>query len=224
MSRIKYHQEIADKFSKLNANLENLRNDYLEKISVNINKAVKHIDDKDMWKTIYDNIVDLFYAALTDTYLKTSITLKEVYVSISDKIPNIEDFIYKDDKLTLPQRIKQYWDEAARLLKNPQADKQTIALHVLTMYDRILNNEMINVKAGVKKVKKPEVPDDAIEVITITDGECCNNGGTYLADEAPALPPYHINCQCDFWVDFYYPTDEADLEELQELGWEENDE
>ena len=92
------------------------------------------------------------------------------------------------------------------------------------MYDRILNNEMINVKAGVKKVKKPKVPDDAIDVIIITDGECCTNGGIYLADEAPELPPYHIGCQCDSWTDFYYPTDEADLEELQELGWEEDDE
>ena len=68
--------------------------------------------------------MDLFYAALTDTYLKTSMTLKDAYNNISDKIPNIEDFIYTDDNITLPQRIKLYWDEAATLLKNPKADKQ----------------------------------------------------------------------------------------------------
>ena len=92
------------------------------------------------------------------------------------------------------------------------------------MYDRILNNEMVNVKAGVKRVKKPIIDDDGIEVIVITDGECCNNGGIYLADEAPSLPPYHINCQCDYWEDIYYPKDEADLEVLQEIGWEIDDE
>ena len=42
--------------------------------------------------------------------------------------------------------IKQYWDDSASSLKNPEADTKTIALHLLTMYERILNNEMINVK------------------------------------------------------------------------------
>ncbi|MBR2247072.1 MAG: hypothetical protein IJ880_08625 [Bacilli bacterium] len=93
---------------------------------------------------------------------------------------------------------------------------------MLTMHDRILNNEMINVKQGVKKVKKP-IDDDGIEIVYITNGVCCSNGGIYLADEAPAEPPYHIGCQCDSWHEFYYPIDEADLEELQELGWEDED-
>jgi hypothetical protein len=45
----------------------------------------------------------------------------------------------------------------------------------LTAYDKILTNEMINVKAGVKKVKKPIDPD-GIEVVIISNGECdcCN--------------------------------------------------
>ena len=91
------------------------------------------------------------------------------------------------------------------------------------MYNRILNNEMVNVKTGVKKVKKP-INNGGIEVVIISDGECCNNGGIYLADDGPLLPPYHINCQCDFWYDIYYPEDEADLEVLQEAGWESDDE
>lgn len=218
------HKKIADAFAELNSNLNEKKDNYLEKISKTINKAIKGYEDKDLWKESYDKIVDLIYAALTDTYLETSITLKNIYAQITDKIPNIEDFIYKNDKITLPQRIKGYWDEAQKFLENPETDTQEISLHLLTMYNRILNNEMINVKQGVKKVKKPIInDDDGIITVTITNGECCSNGGFYLEEEAPELPPYHPNCECDYWYDVYYPENEQDLEELQEAGWEEDD-
>ena len=223
MSYKERHNEIAEQFEKLNLILQDKKENYLEQISSIINSAVKKHDDKDLWKNSYDKIVNLFYDALTETYLQTTITLKNIYNHISEKVPDIEDFIYKDDKITLPKRIKNYWDEGLNLLKKTPDLTQEIALHLLVMYDRILNNEMINVRQGVKKVKKP-IDDDGILIITITDGcEKCNYGGTYLAEDAPELPPYHPNCECDFWYETYYPTDEADLEELQELGWEEED-
>lgn len=217
------HKEIADAFAALNSTLNEKKEEYLEKISKVINKAIKKYDDKDFWKESYDKIVNLMYAALTDTYLETSITLKKIYNQITDTIPNIEDFIYKDDKITLQQRIKDYWNEASNFLKNPEINTQEISLHLLTMYNRILNNEMINVKQGVKKVKKPIANDNEIITITITNGECCSNGGFYLEEEAPELPPYHLNCECDYWYDTYNIEDEQDLEELQEAGWEEED-
>ncbi len=222
MSYQERHNKIAKRFTELNNTLSEKKDNYLEEISTIINNAIKKNDDKDLWEKSYNDIVDYIYAALTDTYLETTIALKEIYVQILDEVVNIEDFIYKEDKITLPRRIKNYWNEVAKLLKNSKTDTQEIALYLLTMYDRILNNEMINVKQGVKKVKKP-IDDDGIEIIYITNGECCHNGGVYLADEAPPEPPYHINCECDSWSEFYYPTDEADLEALQELGWEEED-
>jgi len=82
------------------------------------------------------------YAALTDTYLETITTLKSIYTEISDDILDIEDFIYKSDDMTLPQRIKKYWDEAASFLKNPEMDIKEISLYLLRMYDRILSNEI----------------------------------------------------------------------------------
>ena len=91
------------------------------------------------------------------------------------------------------------------------------------MYDRILTTEIQNVKMGVKEVKKP-MNVDLVEVIYITDGECCNHGGLYLADDDPEKPPYHPNCQCDCWSDYYDPQDEYDRMILEELGWEEEDE
>jgi len=136
------HKKVADAFNKLNSVLDEKRDNYLEKISSTINKAVKKSDDKKLWKESYNKIVDLIYAALTDTYLETVTTLRNVYINISDETLNIEDFIYKDDDITLPQRVKKYWDEVASLLKNPETDIQEISLYLLNMYDRILSNEM----------------------------------------------------------------------------------
>ena len=148
------HQKIRDQFSQLNIDLQELRDKYLEKISSIINKAIKNYEDKDLWKQSYDNTINLFYEALTETYLQTVIALKEIYNgNISDDIPNIEDFIYKEDGKTLSERIKDYWNEVKKLLKDPQSyskkdsvKNQTITLYLLNMHDRILTNEIINVK------------------------------------------------------------------------------
>lgn len=222
-TRKERHEIIVKGFEKLNKNLEEIRNKSLEKISTNINKALKSIDNQKLQRDSYHNIVDTMYGALTDTYLETTMALKNIYTQIADEIANIDDFIYSGDKLTLSDRIKKYWDEIPILLKK-NGDSKLIALTLLTRYDIILNNEMQNVKSGVKRTKKPIDPD-GIEIVVILNGECecCNHEGIYLADDDPELPPYHIGCQCDFYYEFCYPTDEADLEELQELGWEDED-
>ena len=140
------HKKIVDAFSELNSTLNGKKDEYLEKISKTINKAIKNYENKDLWKESYNKIVDFMYAALTDTYLETVITLKDVYVNISDETLDIEDFIYKNDDMTLPERVEKYWDEAATFLKNPEADTQELSLYLLSMYDRILTNEMQNIK------------------------------------------------------------------------------
>ena len=223
------HKKVTDAFNELNSILDKKRDSYLEKISSTINKAVKKSDDKKLWKESYDKIVDLIYAALTDTYLETVTVLRNIYINISDETLNIEDFIYKDDDITLPQRVEKYWDEAASLLKNPETDIQEISLYLLNMYDRILDNEIQNIKTGVKKAKKPENIDNLIPIIEIIhrdNCECvtCNLlEGFYLEDDEPILPPFHIECGCDWHKDFYDPNDPQDLKILQEAGWEEDD-
>lgn len=222
-TREERHKILVKGFSQLNYQLAEKRDKCLEKISSQINKALKDPEDKTLQNNSYHKIVDLFYGALTDTYLETTIALKNMYSQIADDIPNIEDFIYKTDKLTLSERIKKYWDQIPVFLKQHGSPKD-IALFLLQHYDIILNNEMQNVKSGVKRTKKPIDPD-GILIVIISNGECdcCNHEGIYLADDDPELPPYHVGCQCDFYYEFCYPTDEADLEELQELGWEEED-
>lgn len=226
----KRHKKVAEAFAKLNSVLDGKKDDYLEQISKIINKAIKQYDDKDLWKESYDKIVDLIYAALTDTYLETTLTLKDTYIEVSDEILNIEDFIYKEDNVTLPQRIKKYWDEVATFLKNPESDTQEISLYLLNMYDRILDNEMQNIKTGVKKAKKPENIDSLIPIIEIIHSDGCDCDtcdvleGLYLEEDNAELPPFHIGCRCDWWRDFYDPNDPQDLEVLQEAGWEEDDE
>ena len=225
----KRHKKVAEAFAKLNSILDGKKDDYLEQISKIINKAIKQYDDKDLWKESYDKIVDLIYAALTDTYLETTLTLKDTYIEVSDEILNIEDFIYKDDDITLPQRIKKYWDEVATFLKNPESDTQEISLYLLNMYDRILDNEMQNIKTGVKEAKKPEIIDNLIPIIEIIHSDNCECDacnfleGFYLEDDDPGHPPFHIRCGCDWHWDLYDPNDPQDLEVLQEAGWEEDD-
>ena len=225
----KKHKKVAEAFAKLNSVLDEKKDDYLEQISKIINKAIKQYDDKDLWKESYDKIVDLIYAALTDTYLETTLTLKDTYIEVSDEILDIEDFIYKDDDITLPQRIKKYWDEVATFLKNPESDTQEISLYLLNMYDRILSNEIQNIKTGVKEAKKPKNTEDLILIIEIIHSDECDCGlcetleGFYLEEDDPGHPPFHIGCQCDWWQYPCDPNDPQDLEILQEAGWEEDD-
>ena len=232
------HQKIRDQFSQLNIDLQELRDKYLEKISSIINKAIKNYEDKDLWKQSQDNIINLFYEALTETYLQTVIALKEIYNgNISDDIPNIEDFIYKEDGKTLSERIKGYWDEVKKLLKDSQSyskkdsvKNQTITLYLLNMYDRILSNEIQNIKTGIKEVKRIKNINDFISIIEIIHSDTCgcklceNLEGFYLEEDYPGHPPFHVGCLCDWIPDFYNPNDPQDLEILQEAGWEEEDE
>ena len=223
------HKKIVDAFSELNSTLNGKKDEYLEKISKTINKAIKNYENKDLWKESYNKIVDFMYAALTDTYLETVITLKDVYVNISDETLDIEDFIYKNDDMTLPERVEKYWDEAATFLKNPEADTQELSLYLLSMYDRILTNEMQNIKTGVKEAKIATDSNDLIYVIEILHSDDCGCElcnvleGFYLEEDDPGHPPFHIGCQCEWIPDFYDPNDPQDLEVLQEAGWEEDD-
>ena len=223
------HKKIADAFAKLNSTLNEKKDEYLEDISKIINKAIKQYDNKKLWKESYDKIVDLMYAALTDAYLETVITLKDVYINIPDETLDVDDFIYKNDNMTLPERVKKYWDEAASFLKNPETDASEISLYLLSMYDRILTNEMQNIKTGVQEAKKIKDTGDLIPIIEIIHSDACNceecNGleGFYLEDDDPDHPPFHIGCQCEWWRDLYDPNDPQDLEILQEAGWEEDD-
>ena len=132
--------------------------------------------------------------------------------------------------MTLPQRIKKYWSEVTTFLKNPEVDTQEISLYLLSMYDRILVTEMQNVKTGVKKAKMVKDTSDLIAVIEVAHSDGCDcemcsvMEGFYLEEDEPETPPYHPGCQCDWWKDFYDPSDEQDLEVLQEAGWEVEDE
>ena len=231
------HKKVRDQFTQLNTDLQKLNDNYLEQISNIINKAIKNYENKDLWEESYNHIIDLFYEALTKTYLQTTIALKEIYHgNISDDIPNIEDFIYKDDGKTLSERIKGYWDEAKQLLKKNSSSysenlttNQTIILYLLNMYDRILSNEIQNIKTGIKETKKVKNTNDLISIIEIIHSDTCGClmceilEGFYLEEDSPDHPPFHVGCQCDWIQDFYDPNDPQDLEILQEAGLEDED-
>jgi hypothetical protein len=100
----------------------------------------------------------------------------------------------------LPQRIKKYWDEVASFLKNPEINKQELSLYLLNMYDRILTNEIQNIKTGVQEAKKIKNTENLIPIIEIIHSDNCDCDecnlmeGFYLEDDDPGHPPFHIGC------------------------------
>lgn len=215
------HKKVVESYKSLNRVLNTKKFQYLEQISKIINKAVRHHDDHKLWLESYKKIVEIFYTALTESYLETISILRDTYGDLSDQIPKIDDLLYKKDKKTLPERIKGYWDEGGLLLQTQHSLNSSIALHLLNMLERILATEIKHLSNKLKQEKLLPIPG-CVEVVTITDGQCCSHGGTYLLSEISDedLPPYHPNCQCDYWIDLYDPTDEYDLQILLDLGWE----
>lgn len=160
-----------------------------------------------------------------------------MYHDLNETLPiSIDDLTYKADGKTLPERVKFYWDETEKLLKQAKDNKSAITnakVHLLAMLERILTTEINMVSNGVKKNKSPilvnkkkvkaktkkqlqEMSDDEYAVFVHVDGCACGDGppcncpdydGDYPEDEVP-WPPYHSNCDCSTW--YYVITNDPD--------------
>lgn len=192
--------------NQLRNKINQSKDHYLEKITKVINQATKTVNPED-WSIedgiYYNEIYQLFYSSFEETYKITSIGLKSIYKEVPNfTVENLLDLTYKTDGKTFEERLRTYWQEAYQRLKDNQENLET-SIWLIDKYNRILETETRIIESKVKDNKKPI----KASLIVIDSGCDACQGGEFAIDEDIELPPYHPNCQCNWW---YEETDNPD--------------
>lgn len=145
-----------------------------------------------------------YFESFTETYKITSVELKQLYKEISDfNVKDLYDLTYKSDGKTFDDRLYEYWREAQERLNKRRESAESVINWLQNRCELILNTETRVIESKVKDNKKPV----HASLIVIDSGcETCQ-GGEYPIGESIDLPPFHPNCQCNWW---YEETDEPD--------------
>ena len=162
------------------------------------------------WQSLYEDIIDLMYISLKQTYKITIQEGNKIYdleevdtakISKKDIIP----YLYDKDNLTLEKRVEQYITEAKEKDNYDKINRDALVFKEI----RILDNETLVVshKLLKKKVK--------VEYGMVVGGGGCNRA--CCSDQANEWrpideidePPYHPNCTCEI----IYGDPEKDDEE-----------
>ena len=196
-------------------------NDIIEKeteIAEEIAKTIiSYYNDEQVldFNQLYQDILDLMYISLKQTYKITISQGAEIYSALEKekekiekkKISNkeIDNYTYSKDELTLAKRVKQYIEDAK---------EGNINRDVLIFYEtRILDNETLVVHHKLLKAKLIKYKVEYAEVIPGggCNKDCCN---TEMEVSMPIdeieEPPYHPNCTCEI---IYLDSEDDDEEE-----------
>ena len=194
-----------DKIFDLSNKVEKAKNKYSEKLVSVIMKYVrKYKEHPEEWDKGQEEILDLIYESLVETYSIMGAGLKKIYRRVPEfKVNKIGDLTYNKDGMTLEERVKSHWDWGKNVLASQDYDVFDIKCSLINKYERILFTETKVVEGKVKANKKPE---NASMLIIESGCENCP-GGEYSADESVELPPYHPNCSCCY---YYIVTDDED--------------
>lgn len=199
------------KIHKLREEIDLIKEQDFEKIVSFILKALKEYKNNAMsWDNLYLEIEDLFYKSFEGVYKSMNIGLEGVYKQLREfSVEDISDLTYHLDGKTIEERLKEYWTESKKRLDNKE-NPEDIKTYLINKYDRILNTETRVIESRIKKYRKPL---NATMLIIEHSSGCPNcSGGEYAADENVDLPPYHPNCQCNYyWV---VTDDEDDINDL----------
>lgn len=198
--------------TRLREQVDASKEDFKKKIFSQIDTAVKSYPnnwgsladtDNPKSKTYFATIYNLFFDSFTETYKITSTELKKLYKEISDfTVKDIYDLTYKADGKTFDERMEEYWTEAKNKLNQRYSHEDVIQL-LYHRYERLLETETRIIESKVKDNKKPV----RASLIVIDSGCDTCIGGEFAIDEGVELPPYHPNCQCNWW---YEETDNPD--------------
>ena len=213
-------EQRKNKHTKWTKDINSAKNKYLteliKKISAFI-KMVPKLEDKTKIKKLFeefqDEILDLIYKSLEETYTLTSKSVKDIY-NITSKSIKIKDLTYNGDGKTLDERVEQYFlDLIEYVAVNEDVDWNIIKNNLNYRLVLILDTETQAVKIKVTHTKI----EGHCEFGEVLPGECCaGSGGIYPIDELE-LPPYHPNCRCEV---IYYEELTDDEEEIKDLELE----
>ena len=164
-----------------------------------------------------EQILDLIFESLEQTYALSCSMVKEVY-NITSKSIDLKDLTYDGDDKTLEERLLQYFQELIayilECIKNDEPidwDKIKRNLHHRLLL--VLDTETQTVKIKVTRRKI----EGHCEFGEVLPGECCpGSGGIYPIDELD-IPPFHPNCMCEV---IYYEELTDDMEEIEDLELE----
>ena len=194
--------ELKDKHDEMINNIIEKETEIAEEIAITIIKCYEETEQD--FDALYDDILDLIYISLKQTYKMTISQAKKIYKALQkEKIDDkkitkaeINNYTYSKDKLTLAQRVKQYIDKAK---------EEKINKDVLIFYEtRILDNETLVLHHKLLKSKLMEngVMYGMIVAGGGCDRECCNaSKEEWMPLEEIEDPPYHPNCTCEIVYD-----------------------
>lgn len=163
------------------------------------------------WKQLTNDIIDIMYNSLKETYKTTIIEGSKIYPDISDDIPEditneeIDKYTYDKDDTTLPERIKKYI---------VMASKEEIPRSTLIYREKkILENEtkIVSHKLLRKRLEEIKIEYGMVIPGRGCDRECCNESvEEWMPIDEIDDPPYHPSCTCEV----IYGDPEDDDEEL----------
>lgn len=150
------------------------------------------------WQSLYEDIIDLMYISLKQTYKITIQEGQKIYdlentdiTSITKK--DITPYLYNKDNLTLEERVEQYITEAKEKDKYDKISRDALVFKEI----RILDNETLIVSHKLLKQKVKA------EYGMVVGGGGCNRSccSTQTSEWKPVdeidEPPYHPNCTCE---------------------------
>lgn len=167
-----------------------------------IYKEIKKMTEDNKIKT-ENRVMELILDSLIETKFLTERELKRIFPK-SYEIQNIEiqDILYKQDGLTLAERIDKWFNQTDR--------KEELSSQMA----RILDTQTYHIVPMIVKedLKRKDNEKVYVEIISNEDchsGICLDyaDGEAHLEDDID-LPPYHPNCQCQA---IWYETDEVEI-------------
>lgn len=198
----------------LRSNIDKAQLKILDKILTKTFIACKNFPEN--WQASLEEVREFYYSSFVETYLLTSQGIKKIYNSEHLQefdVKNIQNLTYKADGKHFDDRLDEHWAQTAIELTAQDADYRKVFEHLNYKLTRLMNTETHTIETKVKQNLKPKVEYGYMIVIESGCDECL--GGEYPADEAIELPPYHPNCQCEWW---YEETDDPD--EIADLDLE----
>ena len=206
----KKQKYILSKIKKLNKEIANIYNEYLDELSVILTNYYNNTTI-DTFNTFVEKVYNKIIEMLEKIYSLTSSEIKNIY-KLKKQLPISKIEIYSKDGYDLKARLWRWFSPT----NNPEyiSDKIT----AIAKLKEILTTECLYQKQVVMNDKLKDFCEFAIieESSDCHSGICDEYVGEWPINEL-IYPPYHPNCQCEV---IYEISD--DIEDVEDLDLEDD--